>query len=76
MTGRMQGEGDRESARRYRKDVEEHREDHDVDDEARRAAPKSPEQREELEKAEKKGRKRAREEDPAIERDYEEPAGD
>ncbi|MBA3564284.1 MAG: hypothetical protein H0W33_09810 [Gammaproteobacteria bacterium] len=74
--GSMQGEGDRKSARRYRKDTEDHIKSHDVEEEARRAEPESDARRKELEKAEEKGRKRAKEEDPALVRDYKDAAKD
>lgn len=74
--GRMQGEGDREAARRYRKDTEDYVESHDVEEEARRAEPESDARRKELENAEQQGRKRAREEDPALVRDYKDAARD
>jgi hypothetical protein len=52
----VQGEGDYESARRFRKDTEEFLKKADVPDLARRAAPHSKEEAEELKKAEEVGR--------------------
>jgi hypothetical protein len=52
----VQGEGDYESARRFRKDSENFLKKADVPDLARRAAPHSKEEAEELEKAEEVGR--------------------
>jgi hypothetical protein len=52
----VQGEGDYESARRFRKDSEDFLKKADVQDLARRAAPHSKEEAEELEKAEEVGR--------------------
>jgi hypothetical protein len=52
----VQGEGDYESARRFRKDSEEFVKKADVPDLARRAAPQSKEEAEELKKAEEVGR--------------------
>lgn len=73
---RMQGEGDRESARRYRKDTEDYVESHDIEEEARRAKPESDAQKKALEQAEEQGRRRAKEEDPARVRDYKDAAKD
>jgi hypothetical protein len=53
---RVQGEGDYESARRFRKDTAEFLKTADVPDLARRAAPHSKEEAAELEKAEEVGR--------------------
>ncbi|HUO82599.1 MAG TPA: hypothetical protein VM616_07065 [Gammaproteobacteria bacterium] len=76
VKGGMQGEGDRESARRYRKHTGEHVESSDVEDESRRAEPGSAREGEALGKADEIGRSRAREEDSAIVRDYSDAAGD
>ncbi len=53
---RIQGEGDYESSRKYRKDTEQFLETADVPDLARKAAPKSKQEAEELNKAEAIGR--------------------
>jgi hypothetical protein len=53
---KVQGEGDYESARRFRKDSEDFLKKADVPDLARRAAPHSKEEAEELIKAEEVGR--------------------
>jgi hypothetical protein len=55
-TGKLQGEGDYESTRRFDKDEREFLKHADVPDLARRAAPKSQQEAEELEKAEQIGR--------------------
>jgi hypothetical protein len=52
----IQGEGDYESARRFRKDTEEFLKGADVSDLAHRAAPKTKEEAEELKQAEDIGR--------------------
>ena len=65
-----QGEGDRESAKRYNRNTQEFVESGKVDEAAKRAGDADPK---ELEKAEKAGKKRARELDPAVERDYSKP---
>jgi hypothetical protein len=53
---KVQGEGDYESARRFREDAEHFLEKADVPDLARRAAPHSKEEAAELKKAEEVGR--------------------
>jgi hypothetical protein len=53
---KVQGEGDYESARRFRKDTDEFLKKADVADLAKRAAPHSKEEAAELEKAEEVGR--------------------
>ncbi len=60
-----QGEGDRESARKYEKDTEEYVESGKVEDAARKS--------EEDPGAEDKGRERAKEFDPELHRDYKKP---
>jgi hypothetical protein len=67
---RNQGEGDRESARRYNRDTQEFVESGKVEEAARRAGEGDPK---EMEQAEKAGRERAKELDPAVERDYSKP---
>lgn len=63
MAGKNQGEGDRESARKYEKDTEEFVESGRVNEAARKA--------EEDKEAEKAGRERAKEFDPEEkQRDY------
>jgi hypothetical protein len=57
---RVQGEGDYEAARRYRRDVEEFVEENDTAELARAAQPQSPEEARALESAEAIGRSRAR----------------
>jgi hypothetical protein len=53
---KVQGEGDYESARRFREDTKEFLKKADVPDLARRAAPQSEEEAAELQKAEEVGR--------------------
>lgn len=55
-SSQVQGEGDYESARRFRKDTEQFLKGADVPELARQAAPKSKEEAEELKKAEEIGR--------------------
>lgn len=63
---KIQGEGDYEATRRYRKRTEEFLENNDVDKAAEEAAPESGAEAEELEAAEAEGKSRAKEEDPAL----------
>lgn len=65
-----QGEGDRESARRYNEDTREFVESGRVDEAAERARDQDPEEAREAEEA---GLERAREKDPAVHRDYDRP---
>ena len=58
---RVQGEGDYESARRYRKDVQKFVQTADVERAAHEAAPRDAQDAAEMEAAEEAGRKRARE---------------
>ncbi|HEY0877916.1 MAG TPA: hypothetical protein VGE10_05640 [Zeimonas sp.] len=63
---RVQGEGDYEAARHYRKDVEEFIESGKVDDAMREAAPRNENEAHQMEKAEKAGKARSKGEDPAL----------
>ena len=65
---KVQGEGDYEAARRYRKRTEDYQLNNDVEKAALRAAPQSLAEAEQLEAAEAAGKKRAKGEDPAIRR--------
>jgi hypothetical protein len=65
---KVQGEGDYEATRRYRKRTEQYLEGHDVEKEARRAAPRSRQEAESMKAAEAAGKKRAKGEDPALRR--------
>ena len=58
--GKIQGEGDYESARRYRRDVEDYVKNADIDKAAREAEPDSPEEARELEQAEEIGKSHAK----------------
>jgi hypothetical protein len=57
---KIQGEGDYEATRRFRKRTEEYLENNDVEKAAIRAAPESAEEAEELEAAEAAGKERAK----------------
>ena len=65
---KVQGEGDYEATRRYRKRTEEYLKNNDVEKAALRAKPESPKEAESLAAAEAAGKKRAKGEDPAIRR--------
>lgn len=52
----IQGEGDYDAARRYRKEVHDYMDKSDIDKAAHDAAPKSPDERREMEEAERAGR--------------------
>lgn len=62
-----QGEGDRESARRYNEHAESHARSGKSDQAAREAREDVERDRESLRAAEKKGKERTAEEDPEIE---------
>jgi hypothetical protein len=66
----VQGEGDKASARRYNEATREFVESGRVEDAAERAAGQEPGEAAEAEEA---GRERAREQDPAVHRDYSKP---
>lgn len=70
---KQQGEGDREADRHYRDKTREFVESGRVEKAAREAGKQDPE---EARKAEEAGRKRAKEEDPEVHRDYDKPARD
>ena len=63
---RVQGEGDYEAARRFRKRSEDFVATHDVEKAAHDAAPTSSREAEELAAAEAAGKKRAKGEEPAL----------
>jgi hypothetical protein len=65
---KVQGEGDYEATRRYRKRTEQYLGTHDVEKDARRAAPRSRKDAESMAAAESAGKKRAKGEDPALRR--------
>jgi hypothetical protein len=65
---KVQGEGDYEASRRYRKRTEKFVENNDVDEAAERAAPETSAEAEDMKAAEAEGKRRAKGEDPAIRR--------
>lgn len=60
------GEGNYEATRRYNEGVKDHMRDHDVEREARDAAPRNAAEQREMTEAERQGASRAKEEDPAL----------
>jgi hypothetical protein len=65
---KVQGEGDYEATRRYRKRTDEFLENNDVEKAAVRAAPTSADEAEDMKAAEAAGKRRAKGEDPALRR--------
>jgi hypothetical protein len=65
---KVQGEGDYEATRRYRKRTDEYLKNNDVDKAAVRAAPTSRRESEDMKAAEAAGKRRAKGEDPALRR--------
>jgi len=63
---KIQGEGDYEAARRFRKRSEEYVANNDVEKAALRAAPETSKEAEDMKAAEAAGKKRAKGEDPAL----------
>ena len=65
---KVQGEGDYEATRRYRKRTEEYLNNNDVTKVAVRAKPRSRKEAESMAAAEAAGKKRAKGEDPSLRR--------
>jgi hypothetical protein len=65
---KVQGEGDYDATRRYRKRTEEYLKSNDVEKAAERAAPASRSEAEDMKAAESAGKRRAKGEDPALRR--------
>ena len=66
MTNRNQGEGDRESARRFNDAEQKFVSAGRVTEAARRAAPRAEREAQQMQQAEEAGRSRALEEDPTV----------
>ena len=70
--GQQYGEGNYKATRDYNRGLKEHVEHHDIEKEARDAAPRSEQEAKEMEEAERVGRERARgpsakdEDDPNV----------
>jgi len=58
--GRQYGEGNYQATRDYNRGVKEHMEKHDIEREARDAAPRSEEEARQMEEAERAGKEKAR----------------
>jgi len=65
---KVQGEGDYEATRRYRKRTEKFLENNDVQKAAAAAAPASRREAQDMKAAEAAGKRRAKGEDPALRR--------
>lgn len=65
---KVQGEGDYEATRRYRKRTDEFLKNNDVEKAAVRAAPTTSREAEDMKAAESAGKRRAKGEDPALRR--------
>jgi len=65
---KVQGEGDYEATRRYRKRTQKYLENNDVEKAAIRAAPRTPAEADSLKAAEAAGKRRSKGEDPALRR--------
>jgi hypothetical protein len=63
---KIQGEGDYEAARRFRKRSEEYVANNDIEKAALRAAPETSQEAEAMKAAEAAGKERAKGEDPAL----------
>jgi len=59
-TGNQYGEGNYQATRDYNRGVKEHMEKHDIEREARDAAPRSEEEARQMEEAERAGKDKAR----------------
>jgi hypothetical protein len=66
----IQGEGDKESARRYEEHTKQFVNSGSMEEASKSAAAQHPE---EAERAEQAGKARAKEEDPAVHREYHKP---
>lgn len=69
----IQGEGDKESARHYDEATREFVESGKVEEAVEQAKGQDPQ---EADKAEREGRERAKEQDPAVHREYDKPTKD
>lgn len=58
--GQQYGEGNYKATRQYNEGLKEHVQNHDIEKEARDAAPRSAEEEQEMEEAERIGRQKSR----------------
>ena len=65
---KVQGEGDYDAARRFNESAKRFVAEHNVENAAHDASPKSPEEARELQEAERKGLEHAKGEDPQVKR--------
>ena len=63
--GKQYGEGNYKATRQYNEGLKDHVEHHDVEGDARRAAPRSEEEARDMEEAERIGRSKSKGEDAA-----------
>ncbi len=68
MKRKIHGEGNYEATRQYDERLRRHIESTDIEKEARRAAPRSEAEAADLNRAEAEGKRRRKEEDPALQR--------
>lgn len=71
--GGQHGEGNYQATRDYERGLHEHLRSHDVEREARDAAPHSPEEQREMDEAERIGREKSRGEDETSADDSQKP---
>ncbi|HUP96365.1 MAG TPA: hypothetical protein VM073_00405 [Usitatibacter sp.] len=64
--GQQYGEGNYKATRQYNEGMKEHVQHHDVEREARDAAPRSDAEKQEMEAAEREGRSRSKGEDASF----------
>ena len=65
--GKQYGEGNYKATRQYNQGMKDHVEHHDIEKEARDAAPRSASEEKEMEEAERIGRSKARGDDSSLE---------
>jgi len=65
--GGQYGEGNYKATRDYNRGLKDHVEHHDIEREARDAAPRSPSEEKEMEEAERIGKSKARGDDSSLE---------
>ena len=66
MSSKNQGEGDRESARRFNEDEQKFVQSGRVTEAARNAAPRDASEQQQMQQAEEAGKSHAKDEDPTV----------
>ena len=66
MSSKNQGEGDRESARRFNEDEQKFVQSGRVTEAARKAAPRDASEQQQMQQAEEAGKSHAKDEDPTV----------